>query len=117
MGYSFLTDVVALLLAGAVIAYICFRLGLVPIVGFLVAGVVIGPNALGLVHDRALVDAAAEVGVMFLLCAATTSPRRRSSVTRRPCGEAATPLCARRSGPRRGWSSASWGRTASHAAR
>src|SRR4030095_11551286 len=67
MAHSFLTDAVALVLAGAIIAYICFRLGLVPIVGFLVAGVVIGPNALGLVQDRGMVDAAAEVGVMFLL--------------------------------------------------
>src|SRR5262245_39443230 len=67
MVHSYLTDAVALVLAGALIAYICFRLGLVPIVGFLIAGVIIGPNALGLVRDRALVDAAAEVGVMFLL--------------------------------------------------
>jgi monovalent cation:H+ antiporter-2, CPA2 family len=67
MEHTFLTDAVALLLAAAAIAYLCFRLGLVPIVGFLVAGVLIGPNALGLVQDRALVDAAAEVGVMFLL--------------------------------------------------
>jgi CPA2 family monovalent cation:H+ antiporter-2 len=65
--HGFLTDVVALVAAGAAIAYVCFRLGLVPIVGFLIAGVVIGPNGLGLVHDRALVDAAAEIGVMFLL--------------------------------------------------
>jgi K+:H+ antiporter len=65
--HGFLTDAVVFLLAGAVIAYVCFRLGLIPIVGFLVAGVVIGPNALGLVHDPELVDAAAEVGVMFLL--------------------------------------------------
>ncbi len=67
MPHSFLTDSVALVIAGASIAYVCFRIGLVPIVGFLVAGVVIGPNALGLVHDQAVVDAAAEVGVMFLL--------------------------------------------------
>src|SRR5262245_10616050 len=67
MPHSFLSDAVALVIAGASIAYVCFRLGLVPIVGFLVAGVVIGPHALGLVHDRAVVDAAAEVGVMFLL--------------------------------------------------
>jgi len=67
MDQSFLADAVALVLAGAAIAYVCFRLGLVPIVGFLVAGVVIGPHALGLVHDQALVDSAAEVGVMFLL--------------------------------------------------
>ncbi len=38
-----------------------------PIVGFLVAGAVIGPNAVGLVHDQELVDAAAEVGVILLL--------------------------------------------------
>src|SRR5215470_19485199 len=67
MEHTFLSDAVALLLAGAGIAYVCFRLGLIPIVGFLVAGVVIGPHALGLVHDPAIVDAAAEVGVMFLL--------------------------------------------------
>jgi CPA2 family monovalent cation:H+ antiporter-2 len=67
MEHGFLSDAVALLLAGAGIAYVCFRLGLIPIVGFLVAGVVIGPHALGLVHDPALVDAMAEVGVMFLL--------------------------------------------------
>jgi CPA2 family monovalent cation:H+ antiporter-2 len=63
----FLTEVVALLVAGAVIAYVCNRFGLVPIVGFLLAGVVIGPNALGLVRDRELVDAAAEIGVILLL--------------------------------------------------
>jgi monovalent cation:H+ antiporter-2, CPA2 family len=63
----FLTEMVALLVAGAAIAYVCNRFHLVPIVGFLLAGVVIGPNALGLVQDRELVDAAAEVGVILLL--------------------------------------------------
>src|SRR5688572_30778813 len=64
---AFLTDVVALIVAGALIAYICFRLKLVPIVGFLIAGVLIGPNALGLVQDEALVGATAEIGVILLL--------------------------------------------------
>ena len=64
---AFLTEIVWLIVAGAFIAYVCYRFGLVPIVGFLVAGVVIGPNALGLVRDRALVDAAAEIGVILLL--------------------------------------------------
>ena len=64
---SFFTEVVTIIVAGAVIAYVCFRLNLVPIIGFLLAGVLIGPNALGLVRDRELVDAAAEVGVMLLL--------------------------------------------------
>lgn len=64
---QFLTETVALIVAGALIAYICFRLRLVPIVGFLVAGVFIGPYALGLVKDRELVDATAEIGVILLL--------------------------------------------------
>jgi CPA2 family monovalent cation:H+ antiporter-2 len=63
----FFADVTVLLVAGAAITYVSFRMGLVPIVGFLLAGVIIGPNALGLVRDRALVDAAAEVGVILLL--------------------------------------------------
>jgi K+:H+ antiporter len=67
MELHFLTQAVVILLAGAAIAYVCFNLGLVPIVGFLVAGVVIGPHAFGLVRDHELVDATAEVGVMLLL--------------------------------------------------
>jgi monovalent cation:H+ antiporter-2, CPA2 family len=64
---AYLPEVVALFVAGAVIAYVCHRLGLVPIAGFLIAGVMIGPHALGLVRNRALVDAAAEAGVILLL--------------------------------------------------
>src|SRR5687768_12179866 len=64
---QFLTEIVTLIVAGAVIAYICFRLRLVPIVGFLLAGVMIGPNAVGLVRDQALIDATAEIGVILLL--------------------------------------------------
>ena len=63
----YLTEIVALIVAGAVIAYISFRLRLVPIVGFLIAGVLIGPNALGLVRDQEIVDATAEIGVILLL--------------------------------------------------
>jgi monovalent cation:H+ antiporter-2, CPA2 family len=63
----FFTEAAAVIAAGALVAYVCQRLRLVPIVGFLLAGVLIGPNALGLVRDRAMVDAAAEVGVILLL--------------------------------------------------
>jgi monovalent cation:H+ antiporter-2, CPA2 family len=63
----FIVQLVALVVASAGIAYVCYRLGLVPIVGFLVAGVVIGPHALGLVSDLEVVNAAAEVGVILLL--------------------------------------------------
>ncbi|HEY8559813.1 MAG TPA: cation:proton antiporter [Pyrinomonadaceae bacterium] len=64
---QFLTEIVALIVAGALIAYISFRLRLVPIVGFLIAGILIGPNALGLIRDQEIVDATAEIGVILLL--------------------------------------------------
>ncbi len=63
---SFFVEVAALIVAGAAIAYVSARLGLVPIVGFLLAGVLIGPHGLGLVGQE-LVDGAAEVGVVLLL--------------------------------------------------
>jgi len=63
----FLNELVALFLVSVGIAYLCYRLNLVPIVGFLIAGVIIGPNALGLVPDQELVDILAEIGVILLL--------------------------------------------------
>src|SRR5262245_16826972 len=63
----FLVQSVAIVVAAAAIAYLSYRVGLVPIVGFLIAGVVIGPHGLGLVADPELVDAAAEIGVILLL--------------------------------------------------
>ena len=65
--HHFLSQVVALIVASAVIAYICQRLKILPIVGFLLAGVAIGPNALGLVEDAELIDNVAEIGVVLLL--------------------------------------------------
>ena len=56
-----------MVVASAVIAYVCQKLRILPIVGFLLAGVVIGPNALGFVEDPALIDAIAEIGIVLLL--------------------------------------------------
>ncbi len=64
---EFLAELAALLVGGTLIAYLGSRIGLVPIVGFLLAGVIIGPNALGVITDREIVDAAADVGVILLL--------------------------------------------------
>jgi CPA2 family monovalent cation:H+ antiporter-2 len=63
----FLGEVVALFALSAFIAYLCTRIRLVPIAGFLLTGVVVGPNALGLVQDPALVSTLAEIGVILLL--------------------------------------------------
>jgi CPA2 family monovalent cation:H+ antiporter-2 len=64
---DFLAQVVALLVAAAVIGYLSVRLRIVPIVGFLLAGVAIGPHALRLVDNQQAIDAAAEIGVILLL--------------------------------------------------
>ena len=64
---EFMGPVAAIVVAGAVVAWLSQRLGVVPIVGFLVAGVLIGPNALAIVEREETVEAAAEVGVILLL--------------------------------------------------
>ncbi|MFC6749012.1 cation:proton antiporter [Deinococcus aquaticus] len=64
---AFLLQLTLLLGVSALAAYLSFRLRLIPIIGFLVAGVVAGPGALGLIRDQELISAASEVGVMLLL--------------------------------------------------
>lgn len=64
---SFLNDVCVLIVVAAAVAYLCQRLGVVPIVGFLLAGVLIGPHAFGLVRDESAIEGAAELGVLLLL--------------------------------------------------
>jgi CPA2 family monovalent cation:H+ antiporter-2 len=63
----YLVSTAVLVVAAAVIGYVSVRAKVVPIVGFLLAGVVIGPTQLGLVGEVETVEAAAEVGVIFLL--------------------------------------------------
>jgi len=59
---------VLVLLAGGVLAVVvCRSLALPPIIGYLAAGVLLGPHALGLVADRAEVRHLAEFGVVFLM--------------------------------------------------
>ena len=50
-----------------VFGYLTHRLGLSPIVGYLLAGVVVGPNTPGLLADPALAEQLAEVGVILLM--------------------------------------------------
>lgn len=64
---SFFVEVALLIVSGALIAYVGYRLNLVPIVGFLLTGVVIGPNGLGVISEPDLVEATAQVGVILLL--------------------------------------------------
>jgi CPA2 family monovalent cation:H+ antiporter-2 len=63
----FLNELVILFVISVAIAYLCYRFKLVPIVGFLIAGVVIGPHASGLVQDLDLVNILAEIGIILLM--------------------------------------------------
>ena len=61
-------EVVLLYLVAAVLAVAYFRtLRLPPVLGYLVVGVLIGPNALALAQDSASVRYLAEFGVVFLM--------------------------------------------------
>src|SRR5438132_8962581 len=50
-----------------VLGYLTHRLGLSPIVGYLVGGIVIGPHTPRFVANQALADQLAEVGVILLM--------------------------------------------------
>ncbi|MHB9149683.1 MAG: cation:proton antiporter domain-containing protein [Thermoleophilia bacterium] len=69
MGLSLLTDLVVILGAAVLVAYVFARLKLPVIVGLFVAGVAIGPDGLGLVADVHDLEAVAEIGVVLLLFA------------------------------------------------
>jgi monovalent cation:proton antiporter-2 (CPA2) family protein len=62
-----LAPVILLLLVGILAITLMRPLGLSPIVGYLAAGVVIGPHALGLVPASETTHLLAELGVVFLL--------------------------------------------------
>jgi len=55
------------LAAAVFFGYVTHRLGLSPIVGYLLAGVVLGPNTPGFVANRDLAEQFAEIGVVLLM--------------------------------------------------
>jgi CPA2 family monovalent cation:H+ antiporter-2 len=55
------------LAAALALGYFTQRLGLSPIVGYLLAGIVVGPNTPGFVADRHLAEQMAEIGVILLM--------------------------------------------------
>lgn len=62
-----LVPVVALLAAGAIAVPIFRRIGLGSVLGYLAAGLLLGPSGTGLISDPASVLAAAELGVVLFL--------------------------------------------------
>ena len=65
--HSFLADVLVFLVAAVVVVPIFQKLKSSLILGYLAAGLVIGPHVFGLVSNEAVTQALAELGVIFLL--------------------------------------------------
>jgi monovalent cation:H+ antiporter-2, CPA2 family len=66
-GAELILTVAGGLAAALILGYVTQRLGLSPIVGYLLAGVLVGPNTPGFVADTAIAEQLAEVGVILLM--------------------------------------------------
>ena len=67
---KFIQDLAVIMIAAAAAGLICKKIGLSPIVGYLLAGIAVGPNTpsyLGAVGDVARVNLFAELGMVFLM--------------------------------------------------
>lgn len=68
-GIDFIQDLAIILAAAGVLGWMCQRLGLSVVVGFLAAGILVGPHTplLPLVTDAVRIETAAQVGIVFLM--------------------------------------------------
>jgi len=60
-------DLVIILLVSVPVAFVCLRLKLPVLVGFMTTGILIGPYGLGLITELEAIEVLAEIGVMLLL--------------------------------------------------
>lgn len=67
MELEFLSSLVVIFGVSALVVFLLHRVKVPSVVGFLVAGIIIGPYGIGLVHDVHSVEMLAEVGVILLL--------------------------------------------------
>ena len=68
-GIDFIKDLAVVLSVAGAVGWICQRIGLSVIVGFMVAGIVIGPHTplLNLVSDAGRIETLAQIGLVFLM--------------------------------------------------
>ena len=62
-----LNDILVIILLSVAVLYLCHRMGLPIIVGFLLTGVIAGPHGLRLVREIEAVKTLAETGIVLLL--------------------------------------------------
>lgn len=65
--WLFILDIVIVLGGAAVLGIVCERLRLGSVIGYLLAGVIVGPSVLGFVRSGEVIDMIAEIGVSLLL--------------------------------------------------
>src|SRR5688500_20208100 len=66
-GYDLILTLTAGLGVALFFGYITQRVGLPPIVGYLLAGLLVGPNTPGIVVDPGIAEQLAEIGVILLM--------------------------------------------------
>ncbi|MEO7415406.1 MAG: cation:proton antiporter [Opitutaceae bacterium] len=68
-GLNFIQDLAVVLVVAGVVGWICQRIGLSVVVGFLAAGMVLGPKSspFSLVHEVGSIEALAQLGLVFLM--------------------------------------------------
>lgn len=66
-GLELITPAVFLLGMGFLILWLCRFVQISPIIGFLIGGIAVGPNGLGLIESNDTTATLAELGVVFLL--------------------------------------------------
>lgn len=67
METEILRSLVIILSVSALIVFVLLRIKIPPLVGFLLAGVIIGPHGLALLNDTHSVEIMAEIGIVLLL--------------------------------------------------
>ncbi len=67
MELEFLKSLVIILFISAIIVFVLGRLKISSIVGFLIAGVIVGPHGAHLIEDVRDVELFAEIGVILLM--------------------------------------------------
>jgi CPA2 family monovalent cation:H+ antiporter-2 len=66
-GFELLRDLLVIFVVACVVVYLLQLVRFPPLVGLLLAGVLMGPHGLGLVHEEQRVELLAEIGVVVLL--------------------------------------------------
>ena len=66
---GFVESAALLVFAAFVLVTICSRIGVPSLVGYILAGIVLGPAGLGLIAESAALSSIGEIGVVLLLFA------------------------------------------------